>query len=162
MARHRMENVERQNIIPTFSKGGKVRKFGDGSEDKSVKRRMFTKTSDIAKEGSVYEAKQREVPSKASFEDEFPEAKIKAKPTFTNAEAQKFDKGEPIVKEYARGGPVKESKAMVKEEVAFFKKKGASPSMIAHEERELKGMYGGGVARGTGAATKGKRFGGVY
>ena len=41
-----------------------------------------------------------------------------------------------------------ESKAMVKKEVDFMKKKGASKSMIKHEESEMKGMKyakGGGV-----------------
>jgi hypothetical protein len=32
----------------------------------------------------------------------------------------------------------KESKAMVKKEIAFFKKKGAPKSMIKHEEAEAK------------------------
>ena len=38
----------------------------------------------------------------------------------------------------------KESKAMVKKEVAFMKKKGAPKSMIKHEEAEAK-KYGGKV-----------------
>ena len=33
-----------------------------------------------------------------------------------------------------------ESKAMIKKEVSFMKKKGAPPSMIKHEESEMKGM----------------------
>lgn len=46
-----------------------------------------------------------------------------------------------------KGGDVKkakESKAMVKKEVSFFKKKGAPKSMIKHEEKEAKGMKRGG------------------
>ena len=40
---------------------------------------------------------------------------------------------------FAKGGDVKEeSKAMVKKEVAFMKKKGAPKSMIKHEESEMK------------------------
>ena len=39
---------------------------------------------------------------------------------------------------FARGGEVAESKAMVKKEVAFMKKKGAPKSMIKHEESEMK------------------------
>lgn len=51
-----------------------------------------------------------------------------------------------------KGGPV-ESKAMVKKEVAFFKKKGAPKAMVQHEERELKGYKKGGmVQRGWGCA----------
>ena len=40
---------------------------------------------------------------------------------------------------FSRGGAMKaESKAMVKKEVDFMKKKGASKSMIKHEESEMK------------------------
>ena len=35
---------------------------------------------------------------------------------------------------------MKESKAMMKKEVSFMKKKGAPKSMIKHEESEMKGM----------------------
>ena len=67
------------------------------------------------------------------------------------------------------GGEMKESKAMMKKEVSFMKKKGAPKSMVKHEEAEMKGMkYGGkvkkmasgGLASGhksaDGCATKGK------
>jgi hypothetical protein len=47
-----------------------------------------------------------------------------------------------------RGGEMKESKAMVKKEVSFFKKKGAPASMIKHEKAEMKGMKHGGMAGG--------------
>ena len=40
----------------------------------------------------------------------------------------------------AKGGDVKESKAMVKKEIGFMKKAGAPRSMIKHEESEMKGM----------------------
>ena len=43
------------------------------------------------------------------------------------------------------GGAMKESKAMVKKEVEFFKKKGAPASMIKHEKAEMKGMKRGGM-----------------
>jgi hypothetical protein len=36
-----------------------------------------------------------------------------------------------------KGGKVHESKAMMKKEVAFMKKKGAPKSMIKHEQREM-------------------------
>lgn len=39
---------------------------------------------------------------------------------------------------------MKESKKMVKKEIAFMKKKGAPKSMIAHEKKEAKGMKKGG------------------
>ena len=49
---------------------------------------------------------------------------------------------------FAKGGEMAESKAMVKKEVSFMKKKGAPASMIKHEESEMKGMKkmaGGGI-----------------
>ena len=53
------------------------------------------------------------------------------------------DKG----RKFARGGEMKESKEMMKKEVAFMKKKGAPKSMIKHEEAEAKGYKkGGGIA----------------
>ena len=75
-----------------------------------------------------------------------------------------------------REGGMAESKKMVQREVDFFKKKGAPKDMIKHEEREAKGMKaggtvklgmtgqasGGGTARGWGAATKGRKFSGVF
>jgi hypothetical protein len=51
---------------------------------------------------------------------------------------------------------MKESKAMVKKEMAFMQKKGAPKSMIKHEKAEAKGMKfakGGSI---DGCAVKGK------
>ena len=45
------------------------------------------------------------------------------------------------------GGNVKESKAMVKKEVAFMKKKGAPATMIKHEAAEMGAMKKGGMMR---------------
>ena len=60
----------------------------------------------------------------------------------------------------ARGGDVKESKAMVKKEVSFMKKAGAPRSMIKHEESEMKGMkkmaMGGSAGTGITKAKMGK------
>ena len=53
------------------------------------------------------------------------------------------DKG----KTFGKGGEMKESKAMVGKEVAFFKKKGAPAKMIKHEMSEMKGMKAGGKVR---------------
>ena len=47
-------------------------------------------------------------------------------------------------KSMKKGGEMKESKAMVRKEVSFMKKKGAPKSMIKHEESEMKGMRRGG------------------
>ena len=54
----------------------------------------------------------------------------------------------------ARGGEVKESKAMMKKEVGFMKAKGAPKSMIKHEEAEMKGMKKGGMAESKMGAVK--------
>jgi hypothetical protein len=62
----------------------------------------------------------------------------------------------------AKGGEMKESKAMVKKEIGFMKKKGAPKSMIKHEMKEagMKKMASGGLAAGhkqaDGVAMKGK------
>ena len=54
---------------------------------------------------------------------------------------------------YKKGGSVKESKAMMKKEVAFMKKKGAPKSMIKHEKAEY-GMKKGGMAKSGGSFRK--------
>ena len=68
----------------------------------------------------------------------------------------------------AKGGDMKESKAMMKKEVSFMKKKGAPKLMLKHEMAEagmkhggkVKKMAGGGLAAGhksaDGIARKGK------
>ena len=60
------------------------------------------------------------------------------------------------------GGEMKESKAMMKKEVSFMKKKGAPKSMLKHEMAEMrgmkkgaKGMMGGGMAYSKGGSTGG-------
>jgi hypothetical protein len=72
---------------------------------------------------------------------------------------------------FSKGGDMKESKAMMKKEVSFMKKKGAPKSMIQHEEAEMgmkkggkvKKYAAGGLAAGhksaDGIATKGKTKG---
>jgi hypothetical protein len=47
----------------------------------------------------------------------------------------------------AKGGEMKESKAMVKKEIGFMKKKGAPKSMIKHEMSEMSGMKHGGKVK---------------
>lgn len=73
-----------------------------------------------------------------------------------------FRKG-GIMKGYAKGG---ESKAMMKKEVEFMKKKGAPKSMVKHEMAEAKGKgyaRGGGIERrGSGKGTVVKMAGGGY
>ena len=63
---------------------------------------------------------------------------------------------------FAKGGMMKESKAMVGKEVAFMKKKGAPASMIKHEKAEMSAMKKGGMAkyaRGGGIESRGKTKG---
>jgi len=90
-------------------------------------------------------------------------------PQKVGKEFMKADKG----RKFARGGEMKESKAMMKKEVGFMKKAGAPKSMIKHEESEMKAAKyaNGGITKakmGTvktaapsrdGVATKGKTKG---
>jgi hypothetical protein len=62
------------------------------------------------------------------------------------------DKG----RKFAKGGDMKESKAMIGKEMAFMKKKGAPKSMIKHEMAEA-GMKK--MAKGGGIESKGKTKG---
>ena len=54
---------------------------------------------------------------------------------------------------FKKGGPVKESKSMMRKEVGFMKKAGAPKSMIKHEMKEA------GYARGGGIESRGKTKG---
>jgi hypothetical protein len=74
-------------------------------------------------------------------------------------------------RKFSKGGDMKESKEMMKKEVAFMKKKGAPKSMVKHEMAEAKGKpfaKGGMTKMGAvktaapsrdGMATKGKTQG---
>lgn len=67
--------------------------------------------------------------------------------------AKKVGVPQSVGKEFSKseGGEMKESKAMMKREVAFMKRKGAPKSMIKHEEAEMKTkkMLDGGPATAT-------------
>jgi hypothetical protein len=77
------------------------------------------------------------------------------------------DKG----RKFGSGGSMKESKAMMRKEVSFMKKKGAPKSMVRHEKAEMKGMKnmrmggmgyskgGSASSRSDGIAKKGKTKG---
>jgi len=69
----------------------------------------------------------------------------------------------PFESTKSKGGIMKESKAMMKKEVAFMQKKGAPKSMIKHEKAEagMKYAKGGGVFRRSadGVAQRGKTKG---
>jgi hypothetical protein len=70
-------------------------------------------------------------------------AKKAGVPQSVGREFSKADKG----KTFSKGGDMKESKAMVKKEVDFMKKKGAPKSMMKHEMSEAMGMKKGGMAK---------------
>ena len=70
-------------------------------------------------------------------------------PQKVGKEFMEADKG----RKFSRGGEMAESKAMMKKEVSFMKKKGAPKSMIKHEMKEAK-MAKGGYAKGGMAASK--------
>ena len=54
----------------------------------------------------------------------------------------------------------KDSKKMIEDEISFMERKGAPKKMIEHERAEKRemGYAKGGIVRGAGAATRGKRF----
>ncbi len=67
-------------------------------------------------------------------------AKKAGVPQSVGQDFTKADKG----RKFSKGGDMAESKAMVKKEMAFMKKKGAPASMIKHEKAEA-GMKKGGM-----------------
>ena len=67
-------------------------------------------------------------------------------PQKVGKEFMEADKG----RKFAKGGEMKESKAMMGKEIAFMKKKGAPKSMVKHEMAEAKGMKKGGKAYAAG------------
>ena len=68
--------------------------------------------------------------------------------------AKKAGVPQSVGREFTKGGDMKESKAMVKKELDFMKKKGAPKSMIEHEKKEAKMARGGGIEHK--GKTKGK------
>jgi hypothetical protein len=72
-------------------------------------------------------------------------------PQKVGEEFMKADKG----RKFGSGGSMKESKAMMKKEVSFMKKKGAPASMIKHEEAEYGMKRGGKVKKMAGGGSTG-------
>ena len=72
-------------------------------------------------------------------------------PQKVGEEFMKADKG----RKFGSGGSMKESKAMMKKEVSFMKKKGAPKSMIKHEEAEYGMKRGGKVKKMAGGGSTG-------
>ena len=99
------------------------------------------------------------MPAKSAKQEKFMRA-VAENPKF----AKKVGVPQSVGREFTKsgGGEMKESKAMMKKEVAFMKKKGAPKSMVKHEMKEagMKKMASGGLAAGhksaDGVASKGK------
>ena len=104
------------------------------------------------------------MPSKSAFQHRFMAAvannpkfaKKAGVPQSVGEEFMKADKG----RKFAKGGEMKESKAMVKKEIGFMKKAGAPKSMIKHEIKEA-GMKKGGKAYAAGGSVKATPMGKV-
>ena len=84
-----------------------------------------------------------------------------AKVNRPNTAHGKMDMPYHSVQSKAKGGEMKESKAMMKKEVAFMQKKGAPKSMIKHEKAEAGYKKGGSTYRraADGVAQRGKTKG---
>jgi ABC-type phosphate transport system auxiliary subunit len=105
------------------------------------------------------------MPAKSAKQEKFMRA-VAENPKF----AKKVGVPQSVGREFTKsgGGEMKESKAMMKKEVAFMKKKGAPKAMVKHEMKEagmkyggkVKKMASGGLAAGhksaDGVASKGK------
>ena len=99
------------------------------------------------------------MPSVSAKQEKFMQA-VANNPAF----AKKVGVPQSVGREFTKkeGGTVKESKAMMKKEVSFMKKKGAPKSMIKHEMAEAGMKKGGKVkkyAKGGGIEVKGKTKG---
>jgi hypothetical protein len=85
----------------------------------------------------------KRVPSVSKKQERFMQA-VAHNPAF----AKKAGVPQSVGKEFTKsGGGMAESKAMVKKEMSFMKKKGAPKSMIAHEKGEMMGMKKGGMPK---------------
>lgn len=103
----------------------------------------------------VTSAKQKKFMDAAAHNPAF--AKKVGVPVKVAKEYSQASKGQT----FKQGGEMKESKAMMKKEVEFMKKKGAPKAMLKHEVAESK-MKKGGVtkmARGGGIEIRGKTKG---
>jgi len=75
--------------------------------------------------------------------------------------AKKAGVPQSVGKEFTKsGGGMAESKAMMKKEVAFMKKKGAPKSMVKHEMKEA-GMKKGGMAKYAAGGMTASKMGAV-
>ncbi len=93
------------------------------------------------------------MPAKSEKQEKFMRA-VAHSPSFAKKVGVPMSVGREFTK--AGGGEMKESKAMMKKEVSFMKKKGAPKSMIKHEMKEagMKKMAAGGMAASKMGAVK--------
>jgi hypothetical protein len=84
------------------------------------------------------------MPAKSAKQERFMQA-VAHNPAF----AKKVGVPQSVGKEFTKadGGSMKESKAMMKKEVSFMKKKGAPKSMVKHEMKEAGMKHGGKVKK---------------
>ena len=87
------------------------------------------------------------MPTKSAKQEKFMQA-VAHNPKFAKKVGVPVTVGQEFTK--AGGGEMKESKAMMKKEIGFMKKKGAPKSMVKHEMKEagMKKMAKGGYADG--------------
>ena len=78
-------------------------------------------------------------------------------PQSVGKEFMEADKG----KKFKGGGEMKESKAMVKKEIGFMKKKGAPKSMVKHEMAEAGMKHGGKVKKMAAGGIAASKMGAV-
>jgi hypothetical protein len=84
------------------------------------------------------------MPAKSAKQERFMQA-VAHNPKFAKKVGVPVTVGQEFTK--AGGGEMKESKAMVKKEIGFMKKKGAPKSMVKHEMAEAGMKKGGGVKK---------------
>ena len=97
------------------------------------------------------------MPAKSAKQEKFMQA-VAHNPKFAKKAGVPQSVGREFTK--AGGGEMKESKAMMKKEVGFMKKKGAPKSMIKHEMKEA-GMKKGGMAKYANGGMTASKMGAV-
>jgi len=118
---------------------------------------------DFANNERAYKTNSRQAATAAADSSFFGNLKKLVSQTRAGGSQREIDKLNVAAvksKQMARGGMMKESKAMVGKEMRFMKKKGAPASMIKHEKSEM-GMAKGGMsyAKGGGIESRGKTKG---
>ena len=98
------------------------------------------------------------MPAKSEKQEKFMRA-VAHSPSFAKKVGVPMSVGREFTK--AGGGEMKESKAMMKKEVSFMKKKGAPKSMVKHEMAEAGMKYGGKVKKMAAGGMTASKMGAV-